>query len=428
MKEVVKRIISDFHRNGVPSSKERDLHVPLDMQKIVTIIGPRRAGKTFFLYNQMARLLLQGVSLQRILYINFEDERFDFGPANYDSILEAYYELYPNTKGSDIYVFFDEVQELPDWEKYVRRISDTVTSHIFLTGSNSRMLSKEIATSLRGRSLSFELMPLSFSEFMRFKGFATASRFSTKGAAEFEHTFEEYLLWGGYPELVNTPSEFKANVLQEYYNVMIYHDLLERYGISNLPLLKYVLKRLVSSLTEEFSVNKIYKELKSMGLSVGNNTVYELVGMIFSVYMMESVEKYAPSTVNREMSNKKVYMYDNGLASATRYGVFSDRGKLLENLVFTHLRRLYKDVTFLKNGFECDFYAFSSGRKPLAVQVTDVLSRDNIKRELKGLEGATKVNKVCDRLLLYGSIEAGLVLPETNCAKVAEWLLESGIS
>ena len=425
MNQVLKTIIKDFHLRSLPPFKQRHLEVPLDLDKIITIIGPRRAGKTWYLFQLMANLEKSGVKREQILYINFEDERLDLD-TDYDRILGAYFELYPDQKLDDIYVFFDEIQEIPNWEKYVRRLYDTVTRKIFLTGSNAKMLSKEIATSLRGRSLSFEIMPLSFLEFLSFHGIDSRDRHSTQNRAKIQNRFDEYLVWGGYPELVGVDTRFKANILQEYFNVMLYRDLMDRYEITDASILKYLIKRLIGSFTKEFSVNKLYNELKSRGIKIGKDSIYRLMDQIFSIYMVTYVEKYAPAVVKREMSNKKIYLYDNGIASAIRYAFSEDRGKRLENLVFAGIRRGTESVFFLKNGYECDFVVFPDMQQPMLIQVADIIHRDNLKREINGLEKARKRIKNCRSLLIAGEIDVPMDLfPEwLEIRTASEWLLE----
>ncbi|MBC2704256.1 ATP-binding protein [Desulfobacula sp.] len=425
MKQILKTIIKDFHLKSLPPFKPRHLVVPLDLDKIITIIGPRRAGKTWYLFQLMASLEKLDIKREQILYLNFEDERLDLD-TGYDQILDAYLELYPDQKLDELYIFFDEIQEIPDWEKYVRRLYDTISRKIFLTGSNAKMLSKEIASSLRGRSLSFEIMPLSFSEFLSFKSIDSKDTYSTKNRAKIQNSFEEYLTWGGYPELVDMETRYKANILQEYFNVMLYRDLMDRYEIRDASILKYLIKRLISSFTKEFSINKLYNDLKSRGIRIGKDTIYRLMDRIFSVYMVTYVEKYDPAVVKREMSNKKIYLYDNGIASAIRYAFSEDRGKFLENLVFTGIRSTTEAVFFLKNGYECDFVVFPETDKPVLIQVTQTLHQDNLSREINGLEKAGKRIKNSRSILIAGDVTVSSdSLPKWVEVKTAyEWLLE----
>lgn len=425
MKQILKTIIKDFHSQPLPSFKPRQLQVPLDLGKIITIIGPRRAGKTWYFFQLMTELEELGKQRQQFLYLNFEDERLEF-ETNYDQILDAYLELYPEQKLNEIFIFFDEIQELPDWEKYTRRLYDTVSRKIFLTGSNAKMLSKEIATSLRGRSLSFEIMPLSFYEFLHFQDIDSQDRYSTRNRAKIQRSFDEYLIWGGYPELVDIDIRFKPDVLQEYFNVMLYRDLMDRYEIRDTSILKYLVKRIIASFTKEFSVNKLYNDLKFRGIKIGKDSIYRLTDQIFSIYMVTSVEKYDLSVVKREMSNRKVYLYDNGFAAATHYAFSEDRGKLLENLVFTRLRASEKDIYFLKNGYECDFVVFPRTEKPIFIQVTEVLHQDNFNREVTGLEKARKRIKNGRSLLIAGELSTPInEIPEWIEVKtITDWLLE----
>ena len=427
MKQILKTTIKDFHWRSLPSFKPRRLNVPLDLGKIVTIIGPRRAGKTWYLFQLMARLEKLGIKRKQILYLNFEDERFDWD-AGYDQILDAYLELYPDQKLDDLYIFFDEIQEIPNWEKYVRRLYDTVSRKIFLTGSNAKMLSKEIATSLRGRSLSFEILPLSFREFLSFRGIDPEDPYSTKNRAKIQNSFDEYRTWGGYPELVDMENRFKTTILQEYFNVMLYRDLVDRYEIRDTSMLKYLVKRLIGSFTKEFSVNKLYNDLKSRGIRIGKNSIYSLIDRIFSIYMVTYVEKYDPAVVKREMSNKKIYLYDNGFASAIRYAFSEDRGKFLENLVFIGIRNTTEAIFFLKNGYECNFAVFPETEEPVLIQVTETLHRDNFNREINGLEKARKRIKKSRSLLIAGNIAVPTEkFPEWVEVKGAcEWFLEQG--
>jgi len=201
MKTQLKRIIADFHQTVLPDFRRRRLDVPLDTGKIIILVGPRRAGKTYYLFQLMQGLESAGIPRQEMLYINFEDERLDLEGEN-DLIFDAYRELYPAQDLSRVYLFFDEIQELPNWEKFVRRVMDTISRRLVLTGSNSRFLSREIATSLRGRGISFEILPLSFAEYLSFSGLPADPPVSSKDRALVGRAFEKYCFWGGYPELV----------------------------------------------------------------------------------------------------------------------------------------------------------------------------------------------------------------------------------
>jgi len=192
MKEILKTIIKDWQRTFPRAGVwERNLQVPLDSQKIISLIGPRRCGKTYYVYQLINRLLAREPNV-KMIYLNFEDERLTLTSAQLHLILEAYYELYPENYGQELYLFFDEIQEIEGWEKFVRRMYDTVTKNIFLTGSSAKILGKEIATSLRGRNLVYHLFPLSFEEYCRFQNLDVRDVYSTHARAVLKTQFEKY--------------------------------------------------------------------------------------------------------------------------------------------------------------------------------------------------------------------------------------------
>jgi hypothetical protein len=211
-KENLKKIIRDFHVMPAPELHGRDLEIPADTGKIITLVGPRRSGKTSLLFNVMTQLLAQGVPKTSILYLNFEDERLDLATAELDLILQAFLELYPQEKLESCHLFFDEIQNVAGWDRFIRRLYDTVSRNIYLTGSNAKLLSSEIATSLRGRTVSFEVLPLSFGEYLRFRGI-TPDRYSSRSQAQVNSELERYLQTGGFPEVIGYDEPFRNQVL-----------------------------------------------------------------------------------------------------------------------------------------------------------------------------------------------------------------------
>ena len=222
-KEIIKSLIREFHHRPVPKYTVREIAIPLNMEKIITLMGARRSGKTFLLYQLIDQLLLEKDKTD-LIFLNFEDERLDLVAQEADLILQAYRELYPGRDMVSCYFFFDEIQNLPGWERFVRRLYDTVSTHIFLTGSNARLLSSEISTSLRGRSISYEIFPLSFREYLSFRGIIVDFYIpEAKGAIY--NALESYLEFGGFPELVSiADDEVRCRILQEYFDVMLFRD------------------------------------------------------------------------------------------------------------------------------------------------------------------------------------------------------------
>jgi predicted AAA+ superfamily ATPase len=309
MKTIFKQIISDFHSSPLKEAQPRTLQIPLKTQKIISLIGPRRAGKSFLLFNLMHQLLQSGTLMTDIVYINFEDERILLQGNELQVILDAYFELYPDKDIHQLYFFFDEIHNITGREKFIRRIYDQGMTHIFISGSNAKLLSKEIATSLRGRSLTYELLPLSFKEFLNFKGIQP-NLYSTKGKAQLLHLQQTYLLWGGFPEIIDFTDDLKIKTLQEYFDVMLYNDIIERYKIKDTTLLKQFIKLLIQSTTKEYSVNKLGNQFKSKGFKFDKNVLYDFVEYLDTIYFGKSVSKYEYALSKQTL--KKIYLFDNG--------------------------------------------------------------------------------------------------------------------
>ena len=389
-KEIIKTIMKDFHYKRLPDYKPRDISIPLDLDKIISLIGARRSGKTYLLYQTIDRLLGQ-IEKSQIIFINFEDERLDITAEELDLILQGYRELYPENNLELCYFFFDEIQNVTGWEKFVRRLFDTTSKHIYLTGSNAKMLSTEISSSLRGRSISYEVYPLSFHEYLSFKEISVDLYVSeTKGAVY--NALETYLSSGGFPELIGVKdSDLLNRILQEYFDVMLFRDLVEHYEIKNIIALKFFLKRIFASSTKQISINRIYNDLKSGGIKIGKNSLYDFMRMAESIFMVHTIKKYSSKISIQEFGERKVFTIDNGLLNAVVFQFSSDIGKMMEQTVFWELKRRNYSIHFLKNGFECDFVTVSvDGSKDIIQVCYDISDPYTLKREVKGLIAAAK--------------------------------------
>jgi uncharacterized protein len=389
-KELLKQIIRDFHLSENFDVKPRTLEPPIDTKKIITLIGVRRCGKTSIFYH-LINQLCQKIEKIKILFLNFEDERLELNSDELDLILQAYMELYPSHNLSECYFFFDEIQNIPNWEKFIRRIYDTISKNIFITGSNSKLLSSEIATSLRGRTLSFEVFPLSFKEYLSFKDIEV-DFYSSKSLAFIKNAQKSFLKNGSFPETLFLEEIYANKTLQEYFNVLLYKDLAERYNITNTVALKFFLKRIISSSTKQISINKIFNELKSSGIKIGKNTLYEFLEYVQNIYLALTLQKYDNSLVNKELGEKKIYSIDIGLNNATEFRFSDDIGKSLENAVFLELKRKELDIYYYRTSkSECDFLVSNKNTIVDAIQVTFDMSDENTKnREIKGLIEACK--------------------------------------
>jgi len=399
-KETIKTLIREFHNTELPQFIRRQKEIPINSGKIISIIGPRRSGKTYFLYQIMDILLQKGTDKRKILYINFEDERINLKAEELDLILQSYRELYPEINLSEAYFFFDEIQNIDNWQRFLCRLYDSVTKKIFITGSNSKLLSQEIATSLRGRTLAEEIMPLSFQEFLKFKNFniiLPQDLYDTAVKAKLLNYFKEYLLWGSFPEIILQPENLKMRILQEYFNVMIYRDLIERYSIKDTFVLKCFIKRLAETVTKPFSIHKIYNELKSQNIRVSKNLLYEFIEYLENAFVIRQLRKRKSSVIKEELTEKKVYFIDNGILRAIKVFEGEDYGFLLENLIFRELHREKRDIYFYKERKECDFLI----KETMPIQVCyELKDEETKKRETEGL---------IDCMRYYG-LKGGLII------------------
>lgn len=362
----------------------------------------------------------KGVGIQQILFINFDDERLQFDIQEFDLILQSYRELYPRISMEEVYFFFDEIQNFNGWEGFVRRVYDSESKNIFITGSNAKMLSSEIASSLRGRTLQFEVFPLSFDEFCRFRNIGN-NRYNKADKARLIESFQRYLKLGGFPELLLNDFKHFYHILQEYYHVMLYRDLIERYRIKNLPALKYFIRRILANITKPTSVNKIFNELKSAGITIGKNSLYEWIDNLESVYLFFALPKYDPSLVKENAADKKYYCIDNGLQSALSTSLSNNLGALLENTVFLWLRRsinMNQRLHYFNGKKECDFVVSDTNRVLYLIQSSwDISENETLNRELTGLcEASARLQ--CNNLYLINSDKEEDIVKDGKLIKI----------
>jgi len=420
-KDLLKTIISDNQARKLPHIWERTLKIPLETGKIITLAGVRRSGKTYHLFEIMAQLIKQGVSPEQMLYLNFEDERLDLTTDELDLIIQSYRELNPKIDLSTCYFFFDEIQEVAGWEKFVTRLYNTISKHVFITGSNAKLLSQEIATELRGRTITFEVFPLSFYEFVNIIE-PKLNPHRSQDKAKLVALFEQFLCQGGFPELIKQEDNVREKILQEYLNVMVLVDLIERYDISQTAVLKYFCKRVIANSAGEFSVNRIYNELKSQGYQIGKDALYAYQGYVEDIYLTRFVSKYSHSVVKAEAAQKKIYVIDQGMGAALDYKLAQDKGRLLETTVALELTKQGKQIAYAQNGSECDFIVLNKGKVAAAIQVTQDLHDNATKdREIKGLVQACQKFHLPEGIILTLNESKELVADGVQLKVMPAW-------
>lgn len=354
MNAVIVEKIRDFHEEGTPKTFERDLSLgalqtPAKGNLVNVVVGVRRCGKTFRLYQEINRILESGWPLQSILYFNFEDERLKpYSSELLTEVVDTYFSLYPETRKNGAFFFFDEIQEVPDWGTFLRRMVDTQKATIYVTGSSSKMLSSEIASEFRGRAISRELFPLSFSEYARFTtGMDTRQitdterpqAFSSSQSAQLRHTCTEYLKRGGFMQPLSQAPAEAVQLLQEYAYRTVTLDVIERFGIGNPLVATHFVSRCLASSGRELSINKAHGAFRSAGIATSRETLSRLLSYYEEAYLVFPVRQFSRALADNPKSVSKLYAVDPGLFAAFSPAPTQDEGQRLETAVFDKLRR-----------------------------------------------------------------------------------------
>lgn len=398
---VLQKLLGEFHDklNASEGSVKRDAEFPKAPNKIKVVIGMRRAGKTYFVFQHIRTLLNEGIPLSRILYINFEDDRLlPLDQKRLANFIEAFYALYPDNHEHRCFIFLDEIQNVEGWPLVIRRIYDTKNVELFLTGSSAKLLSKEIATSLRGRSLATEIWPYSFKEFMRAQNIAiNENLFDQKVQDKLTKYFHIYLSTGGFPEVTTYDTNVRQQTLQEYIDIALYRDIVERHHVKHTGLIKYMISFMLHNIGKPFSINKFYNDLKSQGYKVGKDVLYEYFSYIEDAYLAFAVSLYDPSIRKVQANPKKIYAIDPGIARALTLDYENNLGRLFENIVFLDLKRQGCRVNYYLTSqrYEVDFLVRTrAGHKKLFQVCWDMADENTYMREERALKIAEQELKI----------------------------------
>jgi len=371
IRSVVKSQKSELSRFGCGTKRERLGQIDLSAPFASVISGIRRCGKSTLL-----RQLMKGT--KNFYYLNFEDPRLSgFESTDFQKLDEVFSEEF----GDSNQYFFDEIQNAPKWELFVRGGLDK-KKRFAITGSNASLLSRELGTRLTGRHLTCELFPFSFAEFLKFSGKAPG-----------QGSFEEYLEKGGFPEYLKYR---KAEILQELLNDIIARDIIVRHGLKSQKTVKELALFLLSNAGKEFSYNGIKKTF-NLGSA---NTAIAFISYFEDSYILFTVPRFDYSQKKQVASPKKIYAIDNGLAGANSVSFSADKGRMLENAVFLQLRRNGKNIFYFRQKGECDFLVKEKEKITGAIQVCHEITEDNKERETAGLMEAMEKFKLAEGLIL----------------------------
>lgn len=413
MNETIRTIAQSWLDKKIPNVVPREINLDtyLDMKprKIIVITGFRRVGKTYLLFQLLNKILTEK-NREQAVYINFDDERI---PERTEFLTELLPTLKQTFSEEPEFVFLDELQNIPNWSKWLRRIYDNENLRIFVTGSSSKVSSREIPTELRGRCLEVKVFPLSFSEVLRFKNIKfdpETARYSDNEKAKLTRILNEYLHYGGMPEVVLTSEDKKFEIIQQYYGAVVRRDIIERFKVKNEESLKAMLMLLLNS--TQYTISRTYDTLKSLKYAIGKTTLLNYLSYVESSYFAHSLPIFSMNIKNQLQYPRKIYFIDNGFINVLSTRLSENIGRNYENLVAIELlRRTSKtDVELYywkdRRGKEVDFVVKNGLKIMQLIQVCyDIEHYDTRKREIDALLKASKELKCKNLQIITGDYE-----------------------
>jgi len=427
MLETLKEIMLDFQESGLNIGTPRRLNIMPVKGKAAVCIGVRRCGKSTYMFQLIRKLLDKGVNRQNILYLNFFDDRLHaLRHSGLGVITEAYYSLYPEKKNAEtVYCFFDEIQTITGWEGFIDRIMRSERCVVYITGSSAQLLSKEIATQMRGRALSWEMFPFSFSEFLGSKGLdAAAGPVSAKKRLLLQKAFNDFWECGGFPEVIGLEKHLRRGIHQEYFNAILFRDMVERHDISHPKAVSELAHWLVDNAASTYTINKLTGYLQSLGYKVPKTSVAEYMAWFEDAYFLFTVRLFDASRRRSNANPKKIYCIDHSFVRSVSSGILLNSGHLLENLVFTALRRTGGDVFYYRtnSGKEVDFITVGPDGQRSLIQVCESLADANTKkREVAALEEAMAESKLKAAVIVTRNEDEELASPAGKMKVLPAW-------
>lgn len=408
MRELLRQLIIDSLAAPVPAHTRRDARLPAIPGKAIAAVGMRRSGKTTFLWQCLADRLAAGEPREALLTLNFEDERLaGLQAADLQWIVEEYYRLMPHFRDRHrVTFFFDEIQNVRGWDTFARRLIDAEQVDLFLTGSSARLLSREVATAMRGRAMETLIHPFSFREALRHAGMEpdrTASLWPKALRTEIDSRLREYLTVGGFPEVQGATVRDRIDLLRTYVDVAILRDVIERHGVSNPLPLRWLQRQLLASPAAAFSVQKFYDALRSQGVAVGKDTIHTFLGYLEDTFLVRVVALHTASERQRMVNPRKVYPVDPGLLPVYERTGRLNLGHALETVILVELERRGCEMGYVRTakGFEVDFLARSpEGRWTLIQVCADLSDARTRERETRALLAAAAEHSYATPLLI----------------------------
>lgn len=434
MRQIIQDKILEAVQTPVSESTRRTAALPALKGKAMCVIGMRRAGKTTCLHQRRADLLAAGHEAPHLVYFNFEDERLgELEARQLAMIPETHARLFPEPADSRTTFFFDEIQRVPGWEVFARRMLDTPGDSLFLSGSSAKLLSREIATSMRGRAWEIAIYPFSFAEYLahhRREVPANPDRLTSRQAAAMDHHFARYLVEGGFPEAQNLSAPERSELLQGYVDVVLFRDVIERHGIVNVTALRQLVRRLLGSPAGLFSVQKFFADMKSQHIAVSRDTLHAMVAHLEDAFLLQTIPVATDSEKRRNVNPRKCYPIDSALIHAWDRSGRSNTGHALETAVFIELLRRKSEVSYVKtaSGYEVDFLARSRTGEAALLQVcASVDDPATLAREVRALKEAATEHPRAAQIILTGESRLPFpsVPPPIRVLPAWQWMLNA---
>lgn len=410
----------------------RTIHLPKVAGKALAVIGMRRSGKTSFLWQCLRARVAAGVPREALLYINFEDERLTgLQATDLQGLVEEYFRLHPEWRDQRQVTFFlDEIQVIPGWETFARRLLDSERIELFLSGSSARLLSREVATSMRGRALEVLVHPFSFREALRHRQLEPERKWRALPKAQrsaLDKFLREYLTAGGFPEAQGLEARDRGSLLRSYVDVAVLRDVIERHAISNPVALRWMQRHLLGNAAAAFSAQKFFDALKSQGISVAKDTVHAYLAHLEDAFLVRTVSLHTASERQRMVNPRKAYPIDPGLIPVYERSGRPNLGHALETAVLIELERRGAEVGYVKtrSGFEVDFHARGPEGDVTLLQVcTEVTDPGVREREVRALvEAAVEHPAAQPVLVTLDSSPPASLPPGIHWQPAAAWLL-----
>lgn len=434
---IIRQKIVDSLAESVPEFTRRDVRMPAVKGKAVAVIGMRRTGKSTFLWQVLADRLAQGTGREGLLFFRFEDERLaGMTAADLHLIVEEYYRLHPEWRDKRRAVFFlDEIQVVSGWESFARRLLDTEKVELFLSGSSARLLSREVATSMRGRAMEVLVHPFSFREYLRHfsrEPKQEPERLTKAARSTLEKDLREYLASGGFPEALGVSARDRFELLRGYVDTALLRDVIERYSVSHPAALRWMVRQLLGNAAGTFSVNKFHGDLRSQGIPVAKDTLHAYLSYLEDAFLMRTVSLASASERRRMVNPRKIYPIDTGLIPIFDRSGRTNLGHALETCVLLELERRGAVISYVRteSGFEVDFLARYPDRKEDLIQVcTDLDDTAVREREVRALMEAAREHPRATLHIVSLDPEIVPDVPKNiTLHSAAAWLLKGNFS